>query len=159
MSLVPSTRLLWLVFYAALVGVGAGPLPELVPVWLLALGSVGLAALVDAGLSLSRAQPPTASVPAVGRFMRDRAGTVPLTFTNPDRRARRVRVALGLPAAFVSRDEEVWVELPAEAERADTAWRWHATLMVPWGPHAPGQRFGPGQLRIEPGLIVSAVVL
>jgi 4'-phosphopantetheinyl transferase EntD len=38
-------------------------------------------------------------------------------------------------------------------------WTWHATLQVPWGPHAPGRRFGPGQLRIEPEHIVSAVVL
>ena len=29
MTLVPTPRLLWLVFYAALVAVGAGPLPEL----------------------------------------------------------------------------------------------------------------------------------
>jgi len=50
---------------------------------------------------------------------------------------------------------------PADARgRADgTAWTWQATLQVPWGPHAPGQRFGPGQLCIEPELIVSAVVL
>jgi 4'-phosphopantetheinyl transferase EntD len=40
-----------------------------------------------------------------------------------------------------------------------TQWAWHATLQVPWGPHAPGQRFGPGKLRIEPDLIVSGVVL
>jgi 4'-phosphopantetheinyl transferase EntD len=38
-------------------------------------------------------------------------------------------------------------------------WRWHATLQLPWGAHAAGQRFGEGRLRIEPELIVSAVVL
>lgn len=38
-------------------------------------------------------------------------------------------------------------------------WTWHATLQVPWGPHTPGRRFGPGKLRIEPEHIVSAMVL
>jgi hypothetical protein len=38
-------------------------------------------------------------------------------------------------------------------------WTWLATLQVPWGPHAAGRCFGPGKLRIEPDLIVSAVVL
>lgn len=122
MTLVPAPRLLWLVFYAALVAAGAGPLPELEPVWLLALAGIGLAALADAVLSLSRARPPTASIPAIGRFMRDREGVLPVTFTNPDRQARRVRVALGLPAAFVSRENEVWVDLPAGAERARIDW-------------------------------------
>lgn len=123
MSLVPSSRLLWLVFYTALVAVGAGPLPELQPVWLLALSGVVLATLVDAAVSFSRAKPPTASVPAVARFMKDREGSLDVTFTNPDRAARRVRVALGLPAAFVAQRDDVWVDLPAEATRARLAWK------------------------------------
>src|SRR3954465_4491566 len=113
MSLVPSSRLLWLVFYVALVAVGAGPLPELQPIWLLALGAVVLATLVDAAVSLARARPPAVAVPPVARFMKDREGTVEVTFTNPDRAARRVRVALGLPAAFVSLRDDVEVDLPA----------------------------------------------
>src|SRR5258705_5026498 len=122
MSLVPSQRLLWLVFSAALVAVGAGPLPELQPVFLLALSGILLAAIVDAIVSLARAKPPVAAVPAVGRFMRDRAGTIPVTFTNPARDARRVRVALGLPAVFQSKEDEVEGDLPAGAERAQIDW-------------------------------------
>lgn len=123
MSIVPSTRLMWLVFYAALAAVGAGPLPELLPIWLLALGAVGVVALVDAALSLSQARPPAIALPAVARFMRDREGVLPVVFANPDRRARRLRVALGLPAAFVSREEEAWVDLPEGVERARIDWR------------------------------------
>lgn len=123
MSLVPSHRLLWLVFYVALVAVGAGPLPELTPIWLLVLGAVMLAALADAAVSLSRARPPVITVPPVVRFMRDREGVLPVTFANPDGAARRLRVALGLPAAFASQDEEIWVDLPAGAPRAQIAWR------------------------------------
>ncbi len=123
MSLVPSSRLLWLVFYAALVAAGAGPLPELQPIWLLAMSGIVLAAAVDAVVSFSRAKPPLAAVPPVMRFMRDREGTIPVTFTNADRRAKRVRVALGLPTTFASAEDEAWVELPAGAERARVAWR------------------------------------
>lgn len=123
MSIVPSTRLLWLVFYAALVGAGAGPLPQLVPVWLLALGAIALTALTDAALSLRRAQPPAVTTPPVARFLRDREGSLSLVFANPTRQARRLRVALGLPAPFVSREEEIWIDLPAGAERAHIGWR------------------------------------
>ena len=91
MSLVPSPRLLWLVFYAALVGLGAGPLPELAPIWLLALGGVALAALGDAGVSLARARPPEVALPPMVRFMRDREGALTLTLANPGRAARRLR--------------------------------------------------------------------
>src|SRR4051812_13640801 len=121
--LVPSTRLLWLIFYAALVATGAGPLPELQPIWLLAMSGIVLAALIDAAVSLARAKPPVAGVPPVVRFMRDREGAIPVTFTNPDRAAKRVRVALGLPAPFASAEEETWVDLPAGAERARIDWR------------------------------------
>lgn len=122
MTLVPAQRLLWLVFYAALVAVGAGPLPELAPIWLLALGGIVLAALIDAVVSLGRARPPAATVPAIVRFMKDREGAIALTLANPEKRARRLRVALGLPATFVSREEEAWVDLPEGAERARIEW-------------------------------------
>lgn len=122
MSTVPATRLLWLVFYTALVGVGVGPFPELVPIWLLVIGVVVIAALIDLGISLARAAPPRVSVAGVTRFMRDREGALRLVFENPDGRARRVRVGLGLPAGFVSREEEMWVDLPSGAKRAQALW-------------------------------------
>lgn len=125
MSLVPTPRLLWLVFYVALVAVGAGPLPELAAVWLLALGGALLAALTDAVLSLRQAKPPGVVVAPITRFMRDREGVLVVTFLNPEKAARRVRLALGLPGAFVSREEDVWVDLPAGADRARI--EWHCT--------------------------------
>ena len=123
MSFVPSPRLLWLVFAAALVATAAGPWGELEPLWLLALGGVTLAALADVAVSLARARPPVIGVPAVVRFSRDREGAVAVTFDNPDGRARRVRFALGLPGAFAPTDEETWVDLPAGAARARIEWR------------------------------------
>ncbi len=122
-SLVPSARALWLIFYVALVAVGAGPLPELQPVWFLSLAGALLALLADAVVSWQRAQPPKFFVPPVLRFMRDRPGVIPVTFENRGQQARRVRFALGLPAEFTSEVEDVWVDLPAGASRASVAWR------------------------------------
>jgi uncharacterized protein (DUF58 family) len=122
MSLVPAPRLLWLVFCTALIAVGAGPRPELAPVWLVALAAVVVAALADAGWALARGGRAEVTVPRVARFMRDREGVLPVTMVNPDRQARRWRVALGLPVSFESRTEELRVELPAGAERARFDW-------------------------------------
>ncbi len=123
MSFVPAHRLLRLMLAVALVAAAAGPLPWLQPAWLLALAILALAALADAGLSLSRARPPRATVPAVVRFSRDREGALPVTFENPTGGARRLRLALGLPAGFESPAEETWIDLPAGAERARIEWR------------------------------------
>lgn len=123
MSFVPATRLLWLVFAAAIVATAAGPWRELEALWLLAIGSVVLAALADVAVSLARARPPVASVPAVVRFTRDREGMIAVTFENPTGQARRVRFALGLPAAFTPASEETGVDLPAGAARARVEWR------------------------------------
>jgi len=123
MNFIPAKNLLWLVLGAALLAAVAGPLPELAPVWLLVLGGVGLAALADLVASLAGAHPPAASVPAVVRFTKDRAGAVPVTFANPGGRARRIRFAPGLPATFESPDEEAWVDLPAGAKHARIDWR------------------------------------
>jgi len=123
MSFVPAQRLLWLVLCVALIGVGAGPMPELQGIWLLTLGGTLLAALADVALSLSRAQPPAVIVPTVARFMRDRESVIVVTFANPSRQARRVRFALGLPAAFFSPLEDVLIDLPAGAEWAQVGWR------------------------------------
>ncbi|MEY2881980.1 MAG: hypothetical protein RLZZ15_4360 [Verrucomicrobiota bacterium] len=123
MSLVPTTRLIRLALAVAVIAVAAGPWRELEPLWLLALGALALTALADAGLSLARARPPAASVPAVVRFMRDREGVVPVTFLNPAQHARRIRFALGLPGVFAPAEEQARVDLPAGATRARIDWR------------------------------------
>src|SRR5439155_4923433 len=81
--------------------------------------------------------------------------------------ARRLRVALGLPAAFVSREEEVWVDLPAGAERARVNWMctprrrgrfgnvlacveaW--SILGLW--HVRARAEIPGELRVHPNLL------
>ncbi|MEO7798954.1 MAG: DUF58 domain-containing protein [Opitutaceae bacterium] len=123
MSVVPSTRLLWLVFGAAVLAVLAGPLPDLVPVWLLSLGLVTLISLGDLTLSFWKASPLVVSAPPVSRFSKDRDGVVPVVLGNADARARRIRFALALPGGFESPDETAWVDLPAGAAHARIAWR------------------------------------
>ena len=120
---VPAQRLLWSMLGVAVLAAMAGPLPELVPLWLLALGGLILTALADLARALLAAQPLTVTVPAVVRFSKDREGTVPVTFRNPAERGRRVRFALGLPATFDSPLEEMQVDLPAGAAQAVVVWR------------------------------------
>src|SRR4051812_18673773 len=123
MSVVPAQRLLWLVFAAAVLALVAGPLPDLIPLWLGVVVLVTIAALVDLAFSVSKMRPLAVSAPAISRFSKDREGTVEVLFANPERRAQRVRFALGLPAAFESPDEEISVEIPAEAAHASIRWR------------------------------------
>lgn len=125
MSVVPEIRLLWLVFYTALLGIGAGPFHRFVPLWALAVGIVVITALTDLLVSLARITPPRVAIPGLMRFTRDREGTIRLHFHNPDGRGRRVRLGLALPAGFVSREEEMWIDLPAGSAHAQA--QWHCT--------------------------------
>jgi uncharacterized protein (DUF58 family) len=122
MILVPSKRLLGLVFAAAVFGVFAGLLPEFAPAWLLGLIAVGLAALGDAAASLSGDGPPEASAAAVTRFTKGRTGSVKVMFSNPSLSPQCMRFALGLPRSFASRDESQRVNIPAGVARAGAVW-------------------------------------
>ena len=123
MSFVPTERLLWLVFAAALLAVGAGPWPEFQPAWLISLVVLTLAAIGDAIGALAGTRAPRPAVPGVLRFLRDRAGTIPVTFANSGGRARRLSFALGLPGEFISTDDRIRVDLPAGAPRARVDWK------------------------------------
>jgi uncharacterized protein (DUF58 family) len=111
-NFVPSKRLLWAVFAAALVAVLAGPLEFLRPLWLLSLAGVGLWALADLALSLSAWSMPKAKVAELLRFTKDRPGSMTVTFTKTERAALRVRLGIGLPAGWESQVLERWVDLP-----------------------------------------------
>jgi uncharacterized protein (DUF58 family) len=123
MGFVPAKRLLWLVFAVAVVAVTAGPLPDLMPLWVAALAITIFAALADLALSISKLRPLAVSAAPIARFSKDREGTVEVLFANPERRAQRVRFTLALPAAFQSHDDEVQVEIPADAAHAGIRWR------------------------------------
>jgi uncharacterized protein (DUF58 family) len=122
MSVVPAQRLLWLVFAAAILAVLAGPLPDLVSVWLLALGILTLAALADLAISLSKTRPLAVTLQPVTRFSKDREGKIQVLFANPGGRSERVRFALALPAGFESQHDELWVDLPAGEAHARIGW-------------------------------------
>lgn len=61
----------------------------------------------------------------------------------------RVRVFLDFQAMHIAL---------APGAEAGTS-RWQATLQVPWGPFAAGQRFAPGWLSIDPSWVLTGVVL
>jgi uncharacterized protein (DUF58 family) len=99
--------------------------------------------------------------------MRDRESGLEITFTNLDRRVRRLRVAIGLPPGFTSRDEEAWVDLPAGAEQARITWhctparrgQFHgvlacletASILGLW--HVRTRRELPCEIRVHPNLL------
>jgi uncharacterized protein (DUF58 family) len=156
MLFLPAHRLLRLIAGVLVLAALAGLLPELAPVWVLALGGVFLLALGDLALSLSAARPPVVSVPAVTRFAKDRAGVVRVTFANPAGRAGRVRFVLGLPAEFDPAAVELLVELPAGAAHARVDWTCtprrrgrYAGLVAAC---ETGSRFGLWQLRARQAL-------
>jgi uncharacterized protein (DUF58 family) len=122
LSVVPARPLLAAVLAIALLAAAAGPLPELRPIWAIGLAGVALVALVDLALAITALAQPVVSAPAVIRFSKDRAGSVPLVFNNPAGVAGRLRFALGLPAAFSNAHEEMRVELPAGAKHARIDW-------------------------------------
>src|SRR5580658_4891004 len=118
MTLLPTGRLLWLVFGAAALAAVAGPLPELVPAWLFILLAVVLVALGDLAACLAGRRFPSVSAQPVTRFTKGRKGAIRLTFENPAKSARRLRFALGLPSGFESTERELWVDLPEGASHA-----------------------------------------
>ncbi len=122
MTFLPSNRLLVLVCAAIPLAVLAGPLPGLTGLWLSALAAILVVASADLAWSLRAARPPGISVPPVMRFSKDRAGTLPVTFTNEGGSARRLRFALGLPAVFSDEKTDVHVELPAGARQSCIQW-------------------------------------
>ncbi len=123
MSLVPSNRLLLLVAAVTVMSIGAGPWPELTPVWLAALLAVVLAALLDLAHSLRHHVPPPVSVPAIVRMAKDRPASIPLTFTHARPTARRLRFGLGLPAGITNLQDDLQIDLPAGAPRARIDWK------------------------------------
>jgi len=101
----------------------AGPLPELMPFWLVASAAVVLAALLDLARGLRRDNWPQVDAPPILRLTKDRPGALPLTFMGLDGRVGGVRVALAAPAAFEVEDTEREVVFPTGAARALGSWR------------------------------------
>ncbi len=122
MSFLPAPRLLGLLAIVVVLAIAAGPWPQLAPLWILALLLVVLAALADLGLSLRRAEPPAVSMPPIVRMAKDRPAKIPLTFAHGLPQTRRVRVGLGLPAAFDEERPDLLVDLPAGATHARAEW-------------------------------------
>jgi uncharacterized protein (DUF58 family) len=120
---VPAARML--VWVAGMLGLAvlAGPLPELLPFWLIASGVLALAVLLDLARGLGREDWPQVDGPPVLRLTKDRPGVLTLVFSGLDGRANGVRVALAAPAVFAVEDAERDVLFPATATRAAGSWR------------------------------------
>jgi len=128
MSFLPSKTLLWATFGLAVLAAVAGPMPEFTPFWLVALLIVLLCALTDLALSLRSTTFPKVSAPAIVRLTKDREGSLPLAFANPQAFPARFRFALGLPAAFTSPTTEFALVIPAESQQSRMEWKTTAHL-------------------------------
>ncbi len=123
MSLVPRTRLLWLAFDVALIGVAGAVFPPAHAAWLVGLAGLAALALADAALVLARKDPVRVTLPSVARFSRDREGSLEVTLGLGAAPVRRVRLGLALPGAFVSREDEMTIDLAGGAERYRVDWK------------------------------------
>jgi uncharacterized protein (DUF58 family) len=177
MSLVPRTRLLWLAFDVALVGVAGAVFPPAHAAWLVGLAGLAALALADAALILGRKDPVKVALPSVARFSRDREGSLEVTLSVAAASVRRVRLGLALPGAFVSREDEMTIDLPGGAERYRVEWRctprrrgrFDGVLASTESPSRLGlwslrsRAFVPCQMRVHPNLLAdrkeSAAVL
>lgn len=123
MSLVPGTRLLWLVLDAALIAIVGAFFPAVHAAWLLGLAGLGAVALADAAHALARSEPIGVALPRIARFSRDREGSLEVTLAAKAGSPRRIRLGLVLPGAFVAREDEAAIDLPGGAERYRIDWR------------------------------------
>jgi len=121
-SLVPSSRLIWLVLLVAAFATLAGPLPELTPLWLLLGGGLLVSALADLALSLNRLVLPEVTAPAVVRLTKDRPGSIALRLGNPDKLSQTLHFGLALPEGVEPVELERLVQLPAGAAQAAFDW-------------------------------------
>jgi uncharacterized protein (DUF58 family) len=81
------------------------------------LGAVILVAIIDATLGLKLIKDIIVHLPAKLRWFQDRSAKLELIFETRAPRAARLRVGLGYPDEFVPAQEELTVDLPAQAGR------------------------------------------
>jgi uncharacterized protein (DUF58 family) len=122
MSILPTRRLLWLVFAAAALAVAAGPMPEITPAWALGLFAVVLVSLGDLCASLAAARPEATEASRITRFAKGRPGAVRVSIACPPGPPGVVRFALGMPESFEPAEDCLRVALPEGAGKAEVDW-------------------------------------
>jgi uncharacterized protein (DUF58 family) len=122
-SLVPQSRLLfWFAVIALPFSVLGAVYPEAGLVsWCLILGLLA-AAVLDAGRAGHQLDGVRIELPALVRFSKDRAASLPVVIHNESGRALRLRLGLGLPADLPSPEEDRVVLLPGGTDRSQLDW-------------------------------------
>ncbi|MGH9720810.1 MAG: DUF58 domain-containing protein, partial [Bryobacteraceae bacterium] len=122
--IVPSHKLMW--------GVALGVLPAatiaaLVPgaaLWAgVLVGAALLVAIVDAVLAPRGLRAIRVSLPPLVRMSRDRESAIELRIHNEPAIPGRVRIGLALPPEIESPQEDLPVELPANAPDSQVTWK------------------------------------
>ncbi len=123
--IVPQARLLWWVGLVAVPCAGAaaavgGPTRVMA---LIVIGTLVVAALLDAVWGYGSLDGIGVELPAVVRFAKDREGELDVRVHNPGHQRRVVRLGLPFPPPIEMTSEDLVAELPAETEHSLLKWR------------------------------------
>jgi uncharacterized protein (DUF58 family) len=122
--IVPRSRLLFWVAVVVLPFALLGTLePAASAVALLAIGGLVVVAVVDAAGARTGLNGITIELPAVTRMSKDREGKLEVRLRNERQKQTTVRLALALPGAIESEQEDARVALPAGSEWSRFDWK------------------------------------
>lgn len=121
--IVPRHRLLYAV---SLIVVPAAVIGALAPATATACAAVSMmlfaVAVVDAVSSLGLLRQVSVYIPPVLRLAKDREDAIPVRIEHGPRAGTLMRVGLPLPIDFEAPQEDLWAQLPADAEASQVQW-------------------------------------
>ena len=121
--IVPRTRLLgWVAGVILPVSILAALGPAMASIALGVAGALGLVALVDAIATRGRLAGLRIELPAILRMSKDRDAKLDIRIGNDQQKARQLRIALALPPAIKSVQEDLTVQLPAGSVWSQVSW-------------------------------------
>lgn len=112
--MVPSSRFL---LFTTVVGLPlfllAGMDTDQAGLWMAALGTLGVVALLDLALSINRLEGLGVECGKVQRLIQDQEGPLEFFINNPSKSSRRIRIGWPFPRSMQSPYSDLWVKLPA----------------------------------------------
>lgn len=121
--IVPQNRLLsWFALIVLPFALLAAIEPAALALSLACIGGLVTVAVIDGVGARRSLQGLGVELPAVVRLSKDREGRVEMRLRNQPQKAKRLRVALALPAEFTAPQEDLEVQLPAGSEWSRLNW-------------------------------------
>ena len=121
--MVPSSRFL---LFTTVVGLPlfllAGMDTDQAGLWMAALGTLGVVALLDLALSINRLEGLGVECGKVQRLIQDQEGPLEFFINNPSKSSRRIRIGWPFPRSMQSPYSDLWVKLPAGVVKSRLLW-------------------------------------